>query len=361
MSRGRIGVDATSWENRRGFGRFARNVLTRLVELDRETTYVFVGEGSFPRGVEARRVRSAAPSAGATRPLRELVSLARAGSDRSLGAFLFPSVYSWFPVVGPRVVLGVHDTTALDHAGLTLPGRLDRLAWALKHRVALRQAARVFTVSESARAELAGRLGLAPDRVAVVPEAPDPVFRPRAGGAGDYLLYAAGLSPHKNVETLLAAYAGLADAPRLVLVGGDDPYLSSRASVERRIAELGLGGRVELAGYVEDERLAELYSGALAVVCPSLAEGFGLPPVEAAACGAAVVLSDIPAHRESLGDDALYFPPRDAEALRAQLEAVLGDGDLRRRLGERARARVSRLSWDAGAEVLRSLLAEVAR
>jgi alpha-1,3-rhamnosyl/mannosyltransferase len=355
----RVGVDATSWENRRGFGRFARNVLARLVELDRETTYVFVGHGDFPTGVEVKALGHSAPSAGATRPLRELVALTRAASDRSFTAFLFPSVYGYFPVVGPHIVVGIHDTIAIDHPGLTLPGRRDRLAWAVKHRLAVRHAARVFTVSEAAKESLVGRLRLAPERVTVVPEAPDPVFYPRAVEQGDYLLYAAGLNPHKNVETLIDAYAPLRDTARLVLLGGDDPYHSSRDSVLRRIDSLGLHDRVVLLGYVEDEELARLYSGALAVVCPSLAEGFGLPAVEAAACGAPLILSDIPAHRESLGDAALYFEPRDVEALGAQLESILSDTELRRTLAARGRMRVSHLTWDDGAQVLRRLLREV--
>jgi glycosyltransferase involved in cell wall biosynthesis len=96
-------------------------------------------------------------------------------------------------------------------------------------------------------------------------------------------------------------------------------------------------------------------------VCPSLAEGFGLPPVEAAACGAATVLSDIPAHRETLGEAALFFPPRDVEALRAQLVRVLADEEERRRLGAAGRVAVARLSWDASAAALQELVHEVAR
>jgi glycosyltransferase involved in cell wall biosynthesis len=342
----RVGIDATGWVSVRGYGRFARNAVGRLVELDRENEYVRFGEGAT------------VPAAHASRPLRELARLSRAASGSGLAAFLFPSLYSYFPVFGPRIIVGIHDTTALDFPEETLPSTRDRLAWRAKERLALRQARRVFTVSKAARAAVEQRFGL--QDVAVVPEAPDPVFRPTPGGPEEpYLLYAAGISPHKNIETLLEAYAQLTDAPPLVLVGGDDPYLSSVGSVRARIERLALGRRVSITGFVPDEELARLYTGAVTVVCPSLAEGFGLPPVEAAACGAPLVLSDLPAHRETLGDAALYFPPRDVEALRTQLASLLDDADLRRVLATRGRERVSPLTWDASAEALRTLVHEV--
>jgi glycosyltransferase involved in cell wall biosynthesis len=229
-------------------------------------------------------------------------------------------------------------------------------------------------VSESARAAISSRLRIPADKLAVVPEAPAPVFTPRAQpevvhAAAEiglppgerFLLYAGGISPHKNIETLLDAFARL-EGVKLVLVGAlDDAYLSAAGAIRKRIADLGVDGAVLLPGFVSDETLAGLYSGAAAVVLPSLAEGFGLPAVEAAACAAPVVLSDIPAHRETLGEDALFFPPRDADRLGEQLEQLLGSDMLRRSLGERGHRRVARYTWDASAEALRKLVHEAPR
>jgi glycosyltransferase involved in cell wall biosynthesis len=382
----RIGVDATSWGNRRGYGRFTRNALGRLVDLDREARYLlYIDERSaeraqLPAGAEIvrvplSRVPAEAASSDSHRPLLDLARLARTVARSRLDAFLFPSVYTWFPALRAPSVLGLHDLIADEFPELTLPTRRARAFWRLKQSGAVRLAARLFTVSEASRAVLASRLGLAPGRIAVVPEAPDPVFAPRAGDEAlselealglargePFLLYAGGISPHKDVETLLSAYAELRERPRLVVAGAldDDPYLSAAASVRGRISDLGLGS-VLLPGFVSDEQLACLYSAAAAVVLPSLAEGFGLPAVEAAACGAPVVLSDIPAHRETMGEAALYFRPRDAAALRAQLERVVGDDELRSCLAERARWQVAALSWDGAAEVLRGLLHGAAR
>jgi glycosyltransferase involved in cell wall biosynthesis len=383
----RVGIDATSWVNRRGYGRFARNAVGGLIEVDRDSEYLlFIDEASaqraqLPARAEVVRVQVSRPpgeaaAAESYRPLRDLARLARAVAGSRLDAFLFPSIYTWFPALRAPTVVGVHDLIADDFPELTLPSRRARAFWRLKQKGAVRMAARVFTVSEASRAALAGRLGVPREQIAVVPEAPDPVFSPRQPTRAapelealglepgePYLLYAGGISPHKDVETLLAAFAGLRRAPRLVVAGAldDDPYLSAAASVRRTIAALGIEGSVLLTGFVSDEALACLYSGASAVVLPSLAEGFGLPAVEAAACGAPVVLSDIPAHREAMGKAALYFEPRDPVALRSQLEWVLGDDEARRLLGDRARREVADLSWTAAAERLRELLVAAAR
>lgn len=381
-----VAVDATSWDNRRGYGRFARNAIARLVERDGPAAYVLVSDavtaarGDLPRAAEVLLVRaSEAGRAGGGRPLADILRLSRATRKLRPDVVLFPSLYSWYPVPSLRNVVGVHDMIADEHPELTLPSPADRARWRLKRRAAVRGATRLFTVSETSRAAVAAGLGVPEEALAVVPEAPDPVFGPREPdviaavlaplglAAGEpFLLYAGGISPHKGLDTLLAAYASLtrrAGAPRLVLAGAleEETYLSAAAEVRRTIAESGLSEQVLLPGHVPDETLACLYAGATAFVSPSRSEGFGLPAVEAAACRCPVVLSDIPAHRESMGDAALTFPVGDAAALEAVLARVTADGSLRADLAERAAVRVSSLNWDAAADALWSVLEEAAR
>jgi glycosyltransferase involved in cell wall biosynthesis len=298
--------------------------------------------------------------------------LAAAVRRDRLDAFLFPSLQTYFPVLGTPTVVGIHDTIADELPQLTLGSRRARTFWRAKQGLAIRCAARLFTVSEASRQALATRLGLPPERLALVPEAPDPVFAARSpeevararGSVGlengePFLLYAGGISPHKDVETLVRAFAALR-LGRLVLVGDleAETYLSAAASVRAAIATHGVGNDVLLPGYVDDETLAGLYSGAAAVVIPSLAEGFGLPAVEAAACGAPLVLSDLPAHRETMDGAAMYFPPGDADALTERIRAVLSDPC---DLGERARRTVEGRTWDAAVQPLRKLIEEAAR
>jgi len=381
----RVGVDATSWFNRRGFGRFTRNAIGRLVELDAATTYVLwvdhatAATDGLPDGIECAHVSIGAPvHGGGARSPRDVLRLARSARGRRLDAFLFPSVYTYFPVIGVPKVVGLHDTIADDLPKLTLPGRRDRAMWRAKESFALRTASVPFTVSETSRSALSRRFGLDPGRIAVVPEAPAAIFGPREKAAmapalaqlgvepGGFLLYAGGISPHKDIETLVEAYARLqretSGVPPLVIAGDlhADPYLSAAAGILERIRALGLEEAVRLPGFVTDEVLACLYGGATAVVLTSLAEGFGLPAVEAAACAAPVVLSDIGAHREALGEAGVYFPAGDAAALVAELKRLLADSGLRERLGDVARRRVEGLSWEDTALRLKELVERAA-
>ena len=386
----RVGIDATSWMNQRGFGRFTRNVVSRLVDLDEDNEYVlFLDERTgavadlparaLRREVTLRQTAARSATADSQRTPGDLLRLTRAVDPRRLDLFVFPSILTYFPVVGVPTVIGIHDAIADQFPELTMPTFRARAAWWAKERLAIRSARRVFTVSEESRRLIAERFALTEDAIGIVSEAPDEVFGPRTAEEleaelgplglerGRYFVYAGGISPHKNVETLLDAFAALRDergeVPRLVLVGElrGDPYLSAAASVRARTSELGLDEDVVLPGFVSDERLACLFAGSLAAVLPSLAEGFGLPAVEAAACGAPVILSDLPAHRESLGDGGLYFPPRDAHALTDRLGALMDDDDLRRELAERGRGNVGRLSWDAGARELQAVLLNAAK
>ena len=383
----RVGVDATSWVNRRGYGRFARNSVRTLVEQDRGSTYVMyidsltAEQADLPSRAETRRVKlrrapSEAASASSRRSLGDLFRMMLAVRRDRPDVFLFPSIYTYFPIIGTPTVVGIHDAIPFEFPNLAVPGvRARVLSWA-KERLALAQAARLFTVSEASRRAIATALRVSPERLTLVPEAPDPVFHPRSAEAVTaartavglreaerYLLYAGGISPHKNLETLIAALARLpAPRPRLVAVGDleREVYVSAATAVRAQIATLGLESDVRLPGFVSDETLAALYTGACAVVIPSLAEGFGLPAVEAAACGAPLLLSDIAAHRETLGEAAVFFPPRSAERLVDELRRLLADEAARREVARRCREAVAGLSWNAAADALHNLLREAA-
>jgi glycosyltransferase involved in cell wall biosynthesis len=387
----RVGIDGTSWGSRRGYGRFLRNAGSRLVALDPETRYVFyLEQGSpdaedLPEGAEVRTVavgsspREAA-RAGSRRTATDLARMALAVSRDRPDVFLFPSMHTYVPTVRVPTVIGVHDTIPEDYPELTHATPHARAYSRLKRWTAMRSATRIFTVSEASRRALVERFALDPEQLPIVPEAPDPVFYPRSADAvddalaaldprlsrGGFLVYAGGISPHKNIERLIEAYAGVAerqpDPPLLVVVGelSGDAFLSSAQSVTSLVRAKSLDERVLFPGFVSDEQLACLYSAAAAVAVPSLAEGFGLPAVEAAACGAALVLSDIPAHRETLDGSAVFVQPLDVADIDAGLTRVLEDPALGSSLAARALGSVSALSWDAAALALRDVLTAAA-
>lgn len=383
----RIGVDATSWVNRRGYGRFARNAVRALIESDSQTAYVmyidqFTAEfAELPgraevRQVALRRAPSEAASANSSRGLADLLRMTRAVRRDRLDVFLFPSMYTYFPVIGTPTVVGIHDAIPSEFPELTVPSARARVFSLVKERMALARATRLFTVSEASRSAISSRLGVTRERLTIVTEAPDPIFQPmtmesvRAArttlGLGPderFLLYAGGISPHKNIATLIAAYTRLnASRPRLVVVGDleRETFVSAASELRAQIATLGLQREVVLPGFVTDDLLAALYTAATVVVVPSLAEGFGLPAVEAAACGAPVLLSDIPAHRETLGGAAHFFEPRDVTGLASELARLLIDESTREHVAAACRASVARLSWHATADSLRTLLWDAA-
>ena len=376
-------MDATAWGNRRGFGRFARNILTRLVDLDRSTRYIFYAdEGtaetlSLPANVSIRGVRLAQPPAGAVngsgRSVLDPLRLMRAVYSDAPDAFLFPAVHTYFPVPGIPATVGLHDAVTHEFPG-SLPNQRARILWNLKEALAVRTAFSLFTVSQGSRSVLSQRLGIVPERLPLVGEAADAAFYPRSDvdvvaayravgveRSDALIVYAAGINAHKNIGTLVRAFAALrttaGSEPKLVIAGAleDDTYVTAAAALRREISACGAEDRIRLPGFVSDDVLACLYSGAAAAVVPSLSEGFGLPAVEAAACGAPVLLSDLPAHRETLRGAALYFAPQDRRALHGLLARALRE-PLRDSIGARGRDMVARLSWEDAAFELRGLI-----
>ncbi len=388
-----IGIDVTPWVNRRGFGRFTREAVGALLRRDRVNRYVLFADAASAAArdlpLNAERVvvgtrlgQAEASSAAGWRPVGDIARMSLAVARRRLDAFFFPTHLTFFPMIR-RVptVIGIHDATAALYPELIFPSRRARFFWTIKERLALAQAARVVTVSESARREIAAKLRYAADRIHVIPEAPAPHFTPRAIGPDEksalracgvepddgYILHVGGVSPHKNLERLVAAFARIARDARharlqLVLAGDveRDPFLSSADSVRAAVARAGLGSRVVFTGHVEDARLALLYNGAVALAFPSLAEGFGLPAVEAMASGTPVVASRAGSLPEVLGDAGVLFDAESEAELERALRSVLESDALRAELREAGLSRARLFSWDRAAELLMDLLAEVA-
>jgi glycosyltransferase involved in cell wall biosynthesis len=263
---------------------------------------------------------------------------------RGLARFL--TVYDLIPVLHPEFFEFRGEHFLLSVLRSLRPGD-----WAL-------------AISERTRADLLEfRPDLDPARVRVTPLAADPrLFYPvgdpeRIGEArarhgvpeGPYLLSLNTLEPRKNLDRLVRAFARLAGEEgardlSLVLVGGRG---WKTGALFRAIEEAGpVRSRIVLAGYVADEDLAPLYSGATAFVYPSLYEGFGLPPLEAMQCGVPVIASGTSALPEVVGDAGILVDPRDADALCQAMLEVYRDAALRERLRARSLARAARFSWE---------------
>ena len=322
-----------------------------------------------------------AAAASRRRSLRDLWTMARVVSGASLDVLFFPTVYTYFPVrTNAKVIVGIHDVIAEDFPTEVFPQPFRRLLWSLKSRLARRRADYLLTVSEHAREGLL-RVFRPPERTLwVVGESADPIFQPLARPdidrnllarhgleLGDRaLVYLGGFNPHKNLETLVRSMAVLhgtkgLEALKLILIGDvdDEIFTPGLEALKQCIARHGLGESVVFTGYLDDQETRHLLAFSRALVLPSLAEGFGLPAVEAAACGTPVVATENSPLPEILEGGGLFVDPRDGAALTRALERVLRDDDLRARLGRQALGRARALSWSHSASQFQALLSKI--
>ena len=270
------------------------------------------------------------------------------------------------PAVGGPYLVTVHDLIrwfdlrGLDPPLINRPNRRDRLALR-RDAAGVRGAMALVAVSEATRRDLVEHLAIAPDRVHVVAEGIDHGrFRPVAGRdlGAPYLLFVGSEHPRKDLITLLRAFALLkrerrfADL-RLVKAGAagkaEAPFA---APVAAAVRELGLEREVDFLGHVPDDELPALYSGAACLAFPSRYEGFGLPPLEAMACGCPVVASDAGALPETTGGAALTVRCGDPAALADALRVVIGDRAARAELVARGLARAAAFTWERAAREL---------
>lgn len=392
----RIGIDGGCLANDRGYGRYARELLAEMVGLAPDDDFVFfldpASEARFALGgdnvhvlrVAQRRAPSVAAAADGYRSPADMLRFTRAVWGARPDVFFCPSVYTYFPLPPrQRAVVAIHDAIAERFPSRTLPSARARLFWAAKVRLAVFQAELVLAVSEFAADDIARVIGVPRPRIRVAVEAPARVFRPSeseelvraaAGRLGlpegaRWFVYVGGFSPHKNLDVLVRAFAGAlggesgSDRPTYLLLVGKlsgDAFHSCVDDVRGEVAAQGLEERVVWTGFVADEELRHLYSGATALVLPSDCEGFGLPAVEAAACGASVVATTESPLPELLEGGGIFVEPRDQGALQAALSRMLSDGEGRRRMAAAALERSRLLSWERCAQEALGAIREAA-
>lgn len=282
---------------------------------------------------------------------------------RGFSVFHFPFYYTPLRPACP-VTVAIHDLLVLTH-----PQWFAR-RWSNTLRLLIPatapRAAAVVTGTHWVADAVVALCGVPRKRIRVIPYGVDrALFSPPEPSAlastlGElhlnrpYLLMVGALEPRRGVDTLLAAF-------RILRSRVSDLELVLAGPVRVPVAGLQTPGPgVRLLGYVEDRALPALYAGAQVVVAPSRAEGFDLPILEALACGACVVASDIPVHREVFADAVQLFPVGDPEALASALVNLWGDSELRRTLKQRGLALAARFTWERAAQEHLALWREVA-
>jgi glycosyltransferase involved in cell wall biosynthesis len=353
----RIGIDCTVLGRpQTGFEAYTLNLVRALLELDTETEFVLF----VPRSMREQLATQQGRLAVVTSPfggdvLANQAWLATILRSGPIDLMHYPA----FPPLMPRVrfVMTVHDATPWAF-GRTMSNKANLYFrstigfWARKSQV-------IITPSEASKREIGHRLGLPASRIRVISLGVKRTLRtppslghdgqPHLGIASGYMLFVGTIEPRKNLAVVIRALARLRakGSPRRLVIVGRQGW--GTQELERLLDDEGVRGLVVLTGHVKDEQLALFYRHADFLVQPSLHEGFGLPIAEAMSLGCPVIASEIPAHREVLGDAGIYFSPRDANALEAAMLELFSDDQVRASMARRGLRRAEEFTWEKAA------------
>jgi len=268
-----------------------------------------------------------------------------------------------------RSVVTIHDLSALVHPEKHR-SRLVRRA-RLRLPLVVRVAGKIITPTESVKREVCDRFHVKPEKVTAIHSAARSSFQPmtsaqtaeirrRLGVEDNFLLFVGTLEPRKNLLTLLKAFeqmiANTALRPQLVIAGGEGWLMDDMFAFIRKS---GVSERLRFTGYLSDEDLRALYSSCRVFVYPSVYEGFGLPPLEAMACGAPVIAGRIPSLQETLGSAARLVEPLNVEALGREIVGLLEDDNQRQALGAAGPGHAGKFSWEKSAQLTLGVYQEV--
>ena len=376
-----IGVDATTWANDRGFGRFTRELVTALAARDTGMRYTLVfdrpHDGALPESVGRLAATTSqslneAAVGDTSRSPAYLAQMAALVSRAKFDVFFFPAVYSYFPLFSrvPCVVC-YHDTTAERLPHLLFPTKRNHFLWRVKTELARLQTTRAMTISRSSARDIENILRIPRDKIDLVTEAADPVFRVTGDAAAtaaararhgvpddaELLVAVGGMNAHKNILGMLKALPvilGQRPGVHLAIVGDTSGkgFWDNVPELKRFVAETpGLASHVHFTGYLPDDELVSLLNGAAALVFPSLWEGFGLPAVEALSCGVPVLASNRGSLPEVVGDAGLFFDPEDVLDMARSVLRFFSEPGLRSALSSAAVPRARTFTWERAAEL----------
>lgn len=275
------------------------------------------------------------------------------------------------PLLHPKkTVVTIHDLGHLYFPD-AYPRRMRHyITWATRRNA--RVASHILADSEATKQDIIAKLGVSPERLTVVYPGVSSVFQPVTDADAlrevqrryclppSYILHVGTLQPRKNVLRLLEAFALAKERSHLqetLVLAGRRGWMPD--AIERRLAEMK--DTVAMVGYVGDEDLPALYSGATAFVLPSLFEGFGMPAVEAMACGAPVIAADTSSLPEVVGEAGVLVDPLDVEAITRAIQQVCAEQELRESLRVRGLAQAKKFTWDAAAKKTLCVLEMVGR
>ena len=355
----RIGIDARLvYYSQAGIGQYILHLVNGLSQVDRDNEYVLLqsrkDDTTILKQPNFRRISLWTPSHHRLERYSLNVELMRLGLDVLHSPDFIPPHRP-----SCRSVITVHDLAFLLYPHFLTKesaryyGHIDQ---------AVRWTDHIIAVSESTKRDTMQHLGVPEDKITVVYEAANPLFRPvdkdgareqvrnRHGVEGPFILFVSTIEPRKNVPTLLRAVWQLLECykedVRLVLAGGKGWLFQDAFAM---VEELKLDSRVHFVGRVSSEDLLHLYNAAEMLAHPAFYEGFGLPPLEAMACGLPVVVANVASLPEVVGDAGLLIDPHDADELTVAMWRLLNDNDLREEMQTKGLRQAERFSWERAA------------
>jgi glycosyltransferase involved in cell wall biosynthesis len=340
-----------------GISGYIHHLIAALPDADPAFLYsVFTGAQAAPpvrAGLVARRSRWHTVS-----PLKRIAweQIVQPVAARRAGIDLLHALAFAGPLLGPTPqVVTVYDLSFIHYPDVLPASR--RLYLRLFTRLSCQRARRIIAISDSTARDVAAQFGIARDKIDValpgvtdrfhpLPAGDVAAFRQRAGLPERFLLFVGTLEPRKNLPVLLRAYAQLPPADRAavhLVLGGGKGWMYDE--IFRTIEQHDLGATVHLPGYLDEADLPLWYNAADALVYPSVFEGFGLPVIEAMACGTPVLVSDSSSLPEAAGDTGFLLPPDGTEAWTEALARVIHDPGWRAEAGAQAQARAAGFTW----------------
>jgi glycosyltransferase involved in cell wall biosynthesis len=375
----RIGIDARSVLKRRtGVGNYTFNLFQNLGKIDQENRYVLFYS-------HHKNLRSAIPQIENVNFESKFVRLPNKLLNLFWRTVRYPSIETWVgkvdvfhspnfeltPQKQGRSVLTIHDLCFLVYEKYAI--KSARLHYGRRIKSYAQRADVIITVSENSKGDIINYLGIPPETIFVIPEGKDDKFKPqndpetvseirnKYGLRRAFILHVGTLEPRKNLVGLIRAYhrSRARKEYQLVMAGGKGWMYKE---IFKTVGKLGLSREVIFTGYVPEDDLPALYNASSLFVFPSLYEGFGLPPLEAMACGTPVITSSVSSLPEVTADAAILVDPFNIEEIKDSIDSVLSDQELASSLKKKGLERAALFTWEKTAqktlEVYRRVLAK---
>ncbi len=356
----RIGIDARLWREA-GVGRYIRNLIYHLQEIDKNNQYfVFLLKRDFNQvslSQNFKKIEANFSWYGVSEQLNFPKLLAKYSLDLvHFPHFNVPVFYN------KKFVVTVHDLIH-QHFKMERATTLNPLVYKIKQmgyrRVfshAINKSKKIITVSDFVKTQLRDEMKIQPDKITVTKEAAEDSIIAlskkiskekindeirKLGIKPPFVFYVGNAHPHKNVEGLIKAFNALRKKYQYLqlVLSGHDHYFWKRVKKENQ------GKDIIYTGYITDDQLVALYKGAQVFVMPSLEEGFGIPLLEAFACGCPVVSSNQGSLSEVGGEAAIYFDPGNIQEMVNKIEFILNNNPARKKIIEKGEQRCKQFSW----------------